>query len=101
MVKSKRVRNPTGDSPSDSVSTVLTLPMFRAEMATFKISLRDELIHEVRSAIAEKFRELNAKIKQQDEEVALLKRHLVESEGRSLREARQELALNVVITGVP
>lgn len=101
MTKGRKGQNPTVDSPSDSGSRVLTLSMFRAEMAAFKTALHDEFIHEVKSVIAEKLNELNARIVKQDEEIALLKKHLVESEGRRLKEARQELAQNVVITGLP
>lgn len=97
MTKGKRTRNQSGGSSSE----VLTLSMLRSELETFKVSLRDEIIREVKSIIADKFNELNSKIQQHDDEIALLKKHLAESEGRRLREARQELALNVVISGLP
>ena len=79
----------------------LTITVFRAELTKLKDELRTEIIAGLNEMIRKELTELNDRIGKQDEEITFLKKCLVESERQRLHASRQEVASNVIISGLP
>ena len=78
----------------------LTIEAFRTELTKLKDELRNEIISDLHQLLTAKLSVLTTRIEEQDAEIASLRKCLLESERQRLHASRQEVASNVVISGL-
>lgn len=79
----------------------LTIETFRTELTKLKDELRNEIIADLNQLLTAKLSMLTTRIEEQDAEIASLRKCLLESERQRLHTSRQEVASNIVISGLP
>lgn len=98
MVNSRRGSK---DEEREAATGGLTSDILRQELTNFKKELKEEITTTVRAAVSMELRELQQKVVQQQKEIDVLKKYIINLELSKLKDMRRSLSSNVILRGVP